>query len=562
MTQRRRWTRRSILSLASRSLAAAPFVGLAPAGLAAARQPNVVLILTDDMRADDLGGMKQVGRRIVDAGTSFSRCFATTPLCGPSRSSILRGQYAHNHGVRGNTGEDAGFATFRDSGDEQSTIATWLQQHGYRTGLIGKYLNGYADHKDPTYVPPGWDSWAAAIDHDAYSEYNYQLNENGQIVGYGHSPSDYLTDVLAGKANDFIGTAAGGPFFLYLATYAPHSPSTPAPRHANDLGGAKAPRGPAFNEKDVSDKPKWVQSTPLMSGSQIDKVDQHARDRLRSLEAVDELVGGVLDVLEGGGLLDNTYVLFASDNGVFEGEHRQAHGKNAPYEEAIRLPLAIRGPGVAAGATSDGLVANIDFAPTIAALAGAAAPSFVDGRSLAPLFGGETPSSWRQSLVIEGFGGVGDDADSSGGEPVPPFAGLRTNDALYVEYDSGERELYNLAADPSELENLIKRADPSSVANFAGRLARLRKAGGKTSRSLEDAPYSLTLPEPKHGGRRDRGRPRRSGGNHAGGKRRAGKHARGQRVQTHAGRGRTRRSQDANASPPRRRPRLRRARHQ
>ncbi|HET7093756.1 MAG TPA: sulfatase, partial [Thermomicrobiales bacterium] len=295
-------------------------MGLAQGGLAAARQPNVVLILTDDMRADDLEGMTQVGRRVVDDGVSFSRCFATTPLCCPSRASILRGQYAHNHGVLGNTGDEAGFDTFRDNGAEQSTIGTWLQQRGYRTGLMGKYLNGYADHRDPTYVPPGWDYWAAATDHAAYGEFDYHLNENGQIVAYGHADDDYLTDVLAGKADEFIAASAGGPFFLYLATFAPHSPSVPAPRHANDDQDARAPRGPAFNEKDVHDKPEWVQSTPLMSAAQIDKVDQHARDRRRSLQSVDELVGGVFDALEGAGILDNTYVIFASDNGMFEGE--------------------------------------------------------------------------------------------------------------------------------------------------------------------------------------------------------------------------------------------------
>jgi N-acetylglucosamine-6-sulfatase len=276
-----------------------------------------------------------------------------------------------------------------------------------------------------------------------------------------------------------------------------------------------------------------VQSTPSMSGSQIDKVDQHARDRFRSLESVDELVGGVLDALEGAGVLDNTYVMFASDNGMFEGEHRQAHGKNAPYEEAIRLPLAIRGPSVTAGATSDALVSNIDFAPTFADLAGAAAPSFVDGRSLAPLFGGETPSTWRQSLVIEGFGGTGDDdADGARGEPVPPFAALRTNDALYVEYDSGERELYNLADDPGELENVVKRADQSTVANLAGRLARLRKAGGKNGRSLEDAPVSLDLPQANGGDRKAKKAGHHTGqggGKGAGGARPGGQSAAGER---------------------------------
>src|SRR4051794_2816000 len=210
MTHARRWTRRSILSLASRSLAAAPFVGFASDARAAARQPNIVLILTDDMRADDLAGMKQVGRRIVDDGVSFSRCFATTPLCCPSRASILRGQYAHNHGVLRNTGENAGFAAFSAAGEEQGTLATMLDAAGYDTALVGKYLNGYSPSgPERAYIPPGWDFWAAGVDHDAYSGFNYTLNVNGDLVPYGDLDEDYSTDVLSGYALDFLNRSEG-----------------------------------------------------------------------------------------------------------------------------------------------------------------------------------------------------------------------------------------------------------------------------------------------------------------------------------------------------------------
>jgi N-acetylglucosamine-6-sulfatase len=461
----------------------------------AAQSPNIILILTDDMRADDLPFMPQVQRWLVEPGMSFSRFFATTPLCCPSRSSIFRGQYAHNHGVLGNTGDDAGYTTFFTAGREQSTVATWLHDAGCRTALFGKYLNGYAEFHDLTHVPPGWDRWAAGIDHSPYGEFDYRLNEDGRVVAYGHAPEDYLTDVLARKAVDFVSAAGAPPLFLDVATYAPHSPSVPAPRYAADFATTETPRGPAFNEADVSDKPSWVRSTPLLRPPQIARIDAHRRDRLRTLAAVDDLVGVVCAALQRTGALDHTYVFFSSDNGVLEGEHRQAHGKNGPYEEAIRLPLAVRGPGVPAGTTNDALTATIDLAPTFADLSGAAAPSFVDGRSLAPLLRGAKPDGWRQALLIEGFGGDSDDSAPAAGEPVPPFAGVRTVDALYVEYDTGERELYNLAADPGETENLISEVDGMTAGAFAGRVARLRTAAGAASRALENAPLALSLPE-------------------------------------------------------------------
>jgi arylsulfatase A-like enzyme len=483
-----------VLKLAAGALAMSPRRGQTSSAVASP-SPNIILILTDDMRADDLPSMPQVQRWLVEQGLSFSRCFAPTPLCGPSRASILRGQYAHNHGVRVNSGDDAGYAAFRNAGDEQSTVATWLHDAGYQTGLFGKYLNGYPRFHEATYVPPGWDRWAAGTDHAAYGEYDYRLNEDGAIVAYGHAPTDYLTDVLSRKVTDAIAATADGPLFFEVATYAPHAPSVPAPRDRGAFAAAQVPRGPGFNEADVSDKPSWVRTTPLMRPPQVAKVDARQRDRLRSLAAVDDLVGAMCAALQRSGALDRTYVVFTSDNGVLEGEHRQAHGKDGPYDEAIRLPLAIRGPGVPAGATSDALVATIDFAPTFAELAGAPIPSFVDGRSLVPLLHGQAPASWRQALLVEGFGGLGDHSDSAMVEPVPPFAGLRTADALYVEYETGERELYNLSADPGETDNLISRVDSLTADTFASRLARLRTASGATSRALEDESLAFSLPE-------------------------------------------------------------------
>jgi N-acetylglucosamine-6-sulfatase len=292
---------------------------------AASGLPNVVVILLDDLDPASVAEMPVVARRLTAEGTTFSHFFATTPLCCPSRASILTGQYAHNHRVLRNTGEDAGFTAFRNSGHESSTLATMLDGAGYETALIGKYLNGYATADDLGYVPPGWDYWVAGVDRAGYSGFNYQLNVNGEVTGFGQDEEDYATDVLSGYALDFLDRAAGtdDPFFLYLAPFAPHSPSTPAPRHKGQYRGAKAPRTPAFDERNTRDKPRWVRSAAPFSDDRISRIDQNYRQRLESLQAVDEMIDALLQRLEQQGVLSSTYVFFLSDNGYFMGEHRQ-----------------------------------------------------------------------------------------------------------------------------------------------------------------------------------------------------------------------------------------------
>jgi N-acetylglucosamine-6-sulfatase len=218
-----------------------------------------------------------------------------------------------------------------------------------------------------------------------------------------------MTDVLSGKAADFIKRAATAPapFFLYIATYAPHQPATPAPQYANAFPDAKAPRPPSYNEQDVSDKPQWVQKLPLLTDTQEAQLDDLYRKRIETLQSVDDLIENVVNTLQAAGKLDNTFIIFSSDNGFHLGEHRETAGKQAPYEENIRLPLIVRGPGIAAGKTMDQLVGNVDFAPTFAQWAGATVPDFVDGRSFAPLLGGAAPDAWRQAFLIEHFAQTG-----------------------------------------------------------------------------------------------------------------------------------------------------------
>ena len=317
----------------------------------------------------------------------------------------LRGQYAHNHRVLRNTGDDAGFTAFRESGAESNTIATGLDAVGYETALIGKYLNGYASpRQESNYVPPGWDFWVAGVDHDAYNNFNYDLNVNGKIVRHGNNARDYLTDVLAAHALDFLDQSAGSnqPFFLYLAPYCTPFARDSRPSPPRHVRGESAPRTPAFNERSIQDKPDWVQSSPL-SEERIRRIDSGYRQRLESLMAVDEMIDLVVRRLDQRGALANTYIFFLSDNGYFLGEHRLRHGKDAPYDAAIRVPLVARGPGIAEGSSVDKIALNIDLFPTIAELAGIAAPPFVDGRSLVPLITGGDPS-WRDAALIEGFG--------------------------------------------------------------------------------------------------------------------------------------------------------------
>ncbi|MCS7040682.1 MAG: sulfatase, partial [Anaerolineae bacterium] len=400
-------------------------------------RPNIILILTDDEDTGMTAYMPNLQALIVQQGLSFTRFFHNDALCCPARASILRGQTTDNTRIFENHPSIGGFQTFYSRGEEQSTVATWLQSAGYRTALMGKYLNGYPQTAPSNrYVPPGWSEWYVATSNAFNAQFNYTLNENGTLVTYGSSAADYGTDVLARKADDFIRRAAaqGQPFFLYIAPVAPHGsidpdPPVPAPRHNQLFPGAQAPRLPHFNEADVSDKPAYVRNTPLLSEQRIAEVDLWYRRRLQSMQAVDEMIALLIGTLQQTGQLGNTYIFYTSDNGYSLGQHRLFIGKRAPYEEVIRVPLYVRGPGVPAGATRDHMVANIDLAPTFAALAGVIPPTFVDGRSLVPLLGFSPPSSaaWRQALLIAHGPPPATPATPipSSDYPVPNFRGLR-----------------------------------------------------------------------------------------------------------------------------------------
>lgn len=496
----------------------------AVARAATSKRPNIVFVLTDDL---DLASytaapkrFPEIHRLLAEQGTTFANAFVTDSLCCPSRASILRGQYVHDHGVLDNLPPAGGFEHWQQLGRDSSTVATWLHGAGYRTALFGKYLNGYPDTVAPTYVPPGWDDWASPSGGNPYAEYNYQLNENGRIHHYGVQPADYLVDVLAKKSNAFIEQHAGKrqPFFLYVAPYVPHQPATPAQRHATAFPGVRAPRPPSYDQADVSAEPAYVRDRPKLPPAVARFDDRLYRRRLQSMLGVEDMLAGIVRTLKATKQLDDTYIVFTSDNGFHLGEHRLPFGKQTPYDTDIHVPLIVRGPGVPAGRTVSGFAREIDFAPTFADWAHAPAPGFVDGVSLAPQLRRGSRVAAPRDVLIEHYangdptaraarrGQTAADPDDDTSPPVagtppagpaaalrrlrraavtvlvPPYKALRTDRYLYAEYATGERQLFDVREDPYELHNLAATADPALVARLSRRLATLAACSGATCR--------------------------------------------------------------------------------
>jgi N-acetylglucosamine-6-sulfatase len=444
----RRWTaRRSpVTALVLLVAAVASTLVLAPSA-SATMTPNIVLILTDDQRWDTLWAMPRVQRDLVARGVDFRKAFVVNPVCCPSRSTILTGEYSHSTGVYTNHAREpyGGFPAFDDS----VTIATVLSDAGYRTGLFGKYLNGYRTD----YVPPGWDRWFATYGNGGY--YNYEATDNGVQRSYGSRRADYGTDVLARHAVDFIGhTQDDQPLFLYLATHAPHFPAVPDSGDGNAFARLAPFRPRSYNESNVSDKPAWVRSMPTLTPNKRAAIDAFRVAQCRSLLAVDRAVGSIVDELDATGRLSNTMIVFASDNGFHWGEHR-LFGKGSPYEESIRIPLVVRDDAIADSDRVDGqhLALNLDLAPTFADLAGVDLPG-AEGSSLVPILK-DGHASWRHDFLVEHL--------NLGGAGAPTFCEVRERDFVYIRYGTGERELYALRSDPRELDNAVARFRGGSI---------------------------------------------------------------------------------------------------
>lgn len=426
-----------------------------PASESSGAAPNVVLVVTDDQRADTLDVMPTVREQLAAKGTLFTNGMVPTSLCCPSRASILTGLYAHHTRVYGNGDLDdtnyGGWAQFRQRGLEYRTLATALDAQGYRTGLFGKYLNLFGPLA-PQFRPPGWDTFTAYTNaHNAY--FNYSLTDG---TSHGDRPQDYSTDVLAARAADFIrSTPRTQPVFVYFAPYAPHPSSTPAPRHVGATlppvrGAGGAPPGSLVSPDDLDRR--WTVRR-LAPAVDVERIRILQRE---TLLAVDDAVGRLLETLSETGRDRDTLFVFTSDNGFFWGEHGML-GKDAPYDAATRVPLVVRWDGhVPAGVVDRRLALNLDIATTISSASSAGMTT--DGLDL-------LADRTRGGFVLEAMDGT---------YGRPSYCGWRTARWLYVRYKNGRTELYDYRSDPLEQRNL---AGQPAAAATQQRLRGLAQAG-------------------------------------------------------------------------------------
>jgi arylsulfatase A-like enzyme len=510
---------------------AARGIGSAAAGT---QRPSFVVIQTDDQTLDGLYatfGREPVLRAmpntlglIAKRGMTFNRYYVSYPLCCPSRVSLLTGRYAHNTGVKGNIQPNGGYFGFSFRAAAAHNLAVWLQQAGYRTIHVGKFLNGYGDepYSSGKEVPPGWDAWHSVLKADTtHYYYGYELNDNGQIDGpfgdpgswetreYGVRddigcplapanglPCLYESDVLTRiAAEELLGTPPQRPFYLQLDYTAPHGDfrhpagPEPAPRHYDWFNGAPPPhrRSEGFDEGDVADKPRFIREAPFLSLGDIHTYRIYWDKQLEALRSVDDGVRQVIETLGALHRLRNTYVIFTSDNGFFFGEHRLLGGKFLAYEPATHVPFLIRGPHIRPGTESGEIVGNVDVAPTVLELAGAEADKSVDGRSLVPFLHDPSLRTLRPYLfesfvetsdIVEN-GGIAEPgyqsataSSSRGGAtasilaPPKDYEGIRLGPYKYIAWPDGEKELYDLEKDPYELNNLVRIPNYFPVRNF------------------------------------------------------------------------------------------------
>lgn len=458
-------------------LTAGACAGPPPGPAAPADRTNVVFVLTDDLSMSLVQYMPNV-QALAKEGTTFTGYTVTDSLCCPSRSSILTGRFPHNTGVFTNSGRDGGFHVFQEQ-QERDTFATTLRDNGYRTAMMGKYLNGYQPGEHG--VRPGWSEWDVA--GGGYHQYNYDLNENGVVKHYGKAPEDYLTTVVQGKATSFITAAAeaGEPFLLEVATFSPHGPFTPAPQDEQAFPGLKAPRGPSFDQL-PAEAPPWLASREPLTAKEIATIDTSYRKRAQSVRSIDRMIGSLRQTLETTGVAGRTVVVFSSDNGFHLGEHRLAGGKQTAFDHDAHVPLVMAGPGVRKGASVGATVQNIDLRPTFEELGGLTPGPAVDGRSLVPLLRDGRAVGWKKVGLVEHHGPnrAADDPDRqtpAAGNP-PTYAALRGPDYTYVEYEGGAKEYYDRTTDPHELANTAAKLPAARAAELHATLEKLRACKG------------------------------------------------------------------------------------
>jgi arylsulfatase A-like enzyme len=515
----------------------------APAGAAHARpakaakdgRPNILVVMTDDQALADVEKMPNVRRLLARKGTTFADAVDSFPLCCPARATFITGQYAHNHGVAGNFYPYGWYGMKR----RKNILPAWLQKAGYRTALIGKWLNGYGALDAHGEVPTGFNIWRGLLDVSAYDYYNFVMNRNGRLKTWGDADfarklvefanievtpnpggvagvfrklsevfgpgpyrywgtekrKDYSPDVT-GKVTERLVWAerkSKKPFFIWWAPAAPHREDVattlmgrpgrdprPAPRYEAESSRYTLPRGPSFNEPDLADKPSNVRNAaPSLTDAQVRQLQLDYEGRIGSLLAVDDHVNRLVEILRATRQLKNTLIVFVSDNGWLQGEHRIPGDKYLPYEESLRVPFILRGPGVPANQTIHGQISDIDFAPTLVDVAKAKAGRRMDGVSLMPAIRNPRRRP-RRALEIEALVRL-----FEGDVPINawdrPYKGVRTDRYTYVVYkETGEQELYDRRKDPNELRNVA--ADPAYArikAKLAVRLTKLDRCKGR-----------------------------------------------------------------------------------
>lgn len=515
------------LSLALPTGGGADLAHAAPVGstTAAAELPNIVFVLLDDFSTELVQYMDGL-QGMTNEGVSFSNYITSAPLCCPSRATILTGKYPHNTGVLNNEWPQGGMTGFLESGLQDSTVGVYLDRAGYRTGFMGKFLNGYrplggggTEEGQPVYpknyVPPGWDEWFAT--GAAYQSFRYRMvakiDDDVRGVRYkGPAEDNYFTDVLADRATDFIGRNAAGPFFLMVETFAVHG--NPG---GNDPEGRRGPRfppaprdraesetrpdgwePPTYPGGDCGDPdgggcdrvpfpdPSWGESfntipenAPYwypdqeLSPEELGELERLHIDRIRMSQSIDDLLDNVRLALDTAGVLDNTYIFVTSDNGYHLGQHALGEGKSTAYTHDVVLPLVVGPPGGTEPVAVARMVQNVDFLPTLLRFAGEPVPADVDGRSFGPAIDGALAEEGLRDLALIEFNGIGDrnfavnpDSERGLGKAAPKYHAMRSDDYLYVDYSDLDATLPR----PLHAEYYDLRVDPFEIHNLYGDL--------------------------------------------------------------------------------------------
>ena len=455
----------------------------------AEKRPNVVLILTDDLDKSLIPYMPNVTSLIRDQGADFTNFYVEQSSCCPSRASILSGLYAHNHGVIGNVWPEGGYERWKQT-KQDDDLPVWLERSGYRNALLGKYFNEYPYHpgehlSDATkedlrsFVPPGWQSWASPVQGNAYAQSHYRLNVDGTVDTDFHE--DYLDSWLGQEAVDLVDGSDGFDFaeggqFIYYASFSPHTPYAYPKELDGTFADAKYPRTPDFDEADITDKFGLTRTRRPLSAADEATIDETFRKRIRSVQVLDQTVAQLVQELSDQGALDNTYLMFTSDNGYIMGNHRREIGKYNQFQGTVNVPFFVRGPGITPGSTYDDVAGNIDIAPTIAEIAGAPTPD-VDGVSLLPRLHGGPPLTRKYYLLGRALTPT-NTTTSNGLEEAPEtyvessrsselndFTGVTNGRYKLIRYTHlPHEELYDLNKDPYELDNLLAHGAASYAA--------------------------------------------------------------------------------------------------